>query len=148
MTGRPRSRGSSRCSTDAKNASASACSTNICSVMLPELGSGVAPPEQERERQDGGDREPGSQRNPLVRADVLARRALSEDSPRRRLQRSELILAEDGAARGLRGLLQEGTALRVRVVVRVDLVAAREDPLVRRPDVDEDRRDPVLQRAS
>src|SRR3954451_6717690 len=34
MTGRPRSRGSSRCSTDAKNASASACSTNICSTVL------------------------------------------------------------------------------------------------------------------
>src|SRR4051794_14577481 len=34
MTGRPRSRGSSRCSTDAKNASASACSTNICSYCI------------------------------------------------------------------------------------------------------------------
>src|SRR2546430_17686845 len=34
MTGRPRSRGSSRCSTDAKNASASACNTNICSYCI------------------------------------------------------------------------------------------------------------------
>src|SRR5438445_802463 len=34
MTGRPRSRGSSRCSTDAKNASASACRTNICSYYI------------------------------------------------------------------------------------------------------------------
>src|ERR1700757_5444694 len=40
MTGRPRSRGSSRCSTDAKNASASACSTNRCSPRLLEPSEG------------------------------------------------------------------------------------------------------------